>query len=393
MKKFQDAVAAIAQALPLWEQPQLTQLTKKQREELNAVQKNLNEAQTCQAIILRLLDAAGYDIWNPFEVFPEKSSGKEIPDFTIFFEEEPRVIIEAKFFGKDLGKELNREMIQATRYIRILRLRWAILTNGKQWIFLDDYKAKPGAVSAEVALVLNLLEPREGEFLGILLNRQLWEAEGADERVAEKVQLISIAMKVSKILHEKRGIKHDKEGVKIVIEVLLGAEDRPVALDNLSQITELLFPQNTPLVEIPAAPITQRTPQATEESLNVWQVLYEQLEAAQQKSRTDISKMKDFYTIQFNEYQINISSMGNLCEAFGETCLKLKLSEALTFIPEQDRKPTISYRLLSNHQYISVHYSFDNAVKRFFKKLFKTIGLPEGSVTISSNDNGIHVLP
>jgi len=32
--------------------------------------KGLNEAQTCQAIILRILQDLNYDIWNPFEIFP-----------------------------------------------------------------------------------------------------------------------------------------------------------------------------------------------------------------------------------------------------------------------------------------------------------------------------------
>ncbi|MEN9461671.1 MAG: hypothetical protein RIS84_1691, partial [Pseudomonadota bacterium] len=42
MENFQDAVAAIAQALPIWEQKSLNEA----QTELNGVQKSLNEAQT-----------------------------------------------------------------------------------------------------------------------------------------------------------------------------------------------------------------------------------------------------------------------------------------------------------------------------------------------------------
>ncbi len=366
MENFQDAVAAIAQALPIWEQKSLNEA----QTELNGVQKSLNEAQTCQSVILRLLDAAGYDIWSPFEVFPEKNGGKDIPDFTIFFEEKARFIIEAKF----LGKALNGEIRQATRYALILRLRWVLLTNGKQWIFLDNDKEKS---AVGVALVLNLLEPREGEFLGILLNRELWKTEDADKRVAEKVQLIRIAMKVSKILSDTEITSYDQGVVKLVIEhaLLSEDEDKDVAKKNLPQIIELLLPQNPPLVETPAAPITQVTPQ-TEALLNVWQVLPTNLKKLESSS----SSCK--YTLMFGEHTINFATLPDIIVAVAETCLTCKTEQSLVFVPETTK---YSKRLLSNHRYISVSKSFDSAVNKVVKKQLESLGLPKGCITISSN--------
>lgn len=50
-------------------------------------QTGLNEAQTRQVMVLRLFQALGYDIWNPFEVIAEQNSGggsgSYIPDFTL----------------------------------------------------------------------------------------------------------------------------------------------------------------------------------------------------------------------------------------------------------------------------------------------------------------------
>lgn len=377
MEIFQNAVAAIVKALPAWEQ------------------RNLNEAQTCQAIILPLLKMAGFNIWNPFEVFPEKNSGGKnsyIPDFTVCFEEKDKFIIEAKALGKELS---DSEKVQALNYVNALGLRWAILTNGKQWIFLDNNILEQEAAK-KVALVLNLAEPRAGEFLSALLNPMLWKAEDANQRVAEQVQLIKITEELKSILLCDPEFPNDERGVRLAIRYELATENKAFATKQLTQILALLFPQNTPLVEIQAAPITQITPQATEESLVVWQVLYEQLETVQQKSRIDISKMKDFYTIQFNEYQINLSSMPNLYEAVAETCLLFKQQGSIKCINEQDRNLTIytttNYRLLSNAQYIFVGLNFSTTVK-YVRLLFQALGLPAGSVTISSNNRGIHVLP
>jgi predicted type IV restriction endonuclease len=367
MEIFQNAVAAIVKALPAWEQ------------------RNLNEAQTCQAIILPLLKMAGFDIWNPFEVFPEKNSGGKnsyIPDFTVCFEEKDKFIIEAKALGKELSEG---EKVQALNYVNALGLRWAILTNGKQWIFLDNNILEQEAAK-KVALVLNLLEPRAGEFLSALLNPSLWKAEDANQRVAEQVQLIKITEELKSILLRDPEFPNDERGVKLAIRYELAAENKAFATKQLTQILDLLFPKNMPLVEMQAAPITQITPQVTEESLNVWQVLYEKLQYVQNKSGgVNLNPTKNFYTVSFGEMKVNLSSLANISEAVAETCLTLKQDNALKFISEQDRNPTMAYRLLSNRQYISVNYSFD-AGMAFVKKLFKTLGLPAGSVTITSND-------
>ena len=352
MENFQNAVAAIAQALPLWEK------------------EGLNEAQTCQAIILRLLKAAGYDIWNPCEVYPQyRSKPNIIPDFVICLGNKPKFIIEAKLLGSELD---SKEKDQAAHYAFSLDLRWAILTNGKQWIFLDN-----SVVAAKRAvLVLNLTEPRAGEFLSTLLKPQLWKEDDVNHSIAKQVQVISLTMEVSKNFP-------NQEGVELAIHHALHPKDNSVATSNPSQVAEPFFPKNTLPVEIPAAPITQVTPQATEELLNVWQVLSINLKKLESSSSRK-------YTLMFKEHTINFATLPDIIVAVAETCLTCKTEQPLVFVAETDK---YSKRLLSNQQYISVHGGGFKYAIRLIRKCFKALELPESSVTISSNDNGIHVLP
>lgn len=364
MENFQDAVAAIVKALPEWEK------------------KGLNEAQTSQSIILRLLAAAGYDIWNPFEVLPQHNQDRSIPDFIIAVMGINKFVVEVKALDKAL---IRISRVQATTYAsQKKRLRWSILSNGKQWEFLDNDMDHEDA-GDRIALVLNLLEPRSGEFLSTLLDRQLWEKDGANERIAKQVQVISITMEVSKNFP-------NQEGVELAIHHALHPKDNSVATSNPSQVAEPFFPKNTLPVEIPAAPITQVTPQ-TEALLNVWQVLYGQLEAVQQKLQPDLSKRKNFYTIHFNNHQINMSGgMANVYKAVAETCLVFKRDKAIRYTRNLTSGIKTHYRLLSNGQYILVNLNVSTMVKQV-RLLLQALEIPAGSVTISSNNKGIHVLP
>ncbi|MBK9367106.1 MAG: hypothetical protein IPN01_12445 [Deltaproteobacteria bacterium] len=62
------------------------------------------EEATKQALVLPMLDALGYDIWNPVEVCPEydadfatrKGSQKERVDLAVLVDGAPRIFLEVK---------------------------------------------------------------------------------------------------------------------------------------------------------------------------------------------------------------------------------------------------------------------------------------------------------
>jgi hypothetical protein len=130
-----------------------------------------------------------------------------------------------------------------------------------------------------------------------------------------------------------------------------------------------------PLVEIQAAPTTQITSQATEEPLNVWQVLSINL----RKLKSSSSRK---YTIMFEGDTMNFAAIPDIMEAVAETCLTCKTEQSLVFVAETYE---YSKRLLSNHRYIPVNKSFNSAVNKVVKKQLESLGLPEGCITISSN--------
>ena len=94
-------------------------------------------------MVLPMLEALGYDIWNPAEVCPEyesdtaikKGGQKEKVDYSIIINEQPRIFIEAKA----LGTELDGHHGQLKRYFNSTpSVSLAILTNGIEFHFYTD---------------------------------------------------------------------------------------------------------------------------------------------------------------------------------------------------------------------------------------------------------------
>jgi len=101
------------------------------------------EEATKQALILPMLDALGYDIWNPAEVCPEydadfatkKAGQKEKVDLAIILDELPRIYFEVK----SADTALDGHQGQLARYFNATQsVSLAILTNGIEYRFFTD---------------------------------------------------------------------------------------------------------------------------------------------------------------------------------------------------------------------------------------------------------------
>jgi predicted type IV restriction endonuclease len=99
-----------------------------------------NEAIVRQAIVLRLLLASGFNIWNPLEIVPEETnSGGTRPD----------LLIKADSGGFALeikGASVSfqpKDYQQVTAYAGSIGLRWAMLTNGRVWSVIDERLTGP----------------------------------------------------------------------------------------------------------------------------------------------------------------------------------------------------------------------------------------------------------
>jgi hypothetical protein len=105
--------------------------------------KGKGEQATKQSLVIPMLDALGYDIWNPTEVCPEyeadfaikKAGQKEKVDIAIILSEIPRIYIEVKPIEEPLDKNEG----QLARYFNATTsVTLGILTNGIEWRFFTD---------------------------------------------------------------------------------------------------------------------------------------------------------------------------------------------------------------------------------------------------------------
>lgn len=101
------------------------------------------EEATKQAMVLPIIEALGYDIWNPAEVCPEfeadtavkKAGQKEKVDLAILQNGEPKIFFEVK----SIDQELDGHHGQLKRYFTATTsVSLGILTNGLQYRFFTD---------------------------------------------------------------------------------------------------------------------------------------------------------------------------------------------------------------------------------------------------------------
>jgi len=117
----------------------------------------LTEEATKTAVILPLIRALGFDIFNLNEVVPEYvadvgvKKGEKV-DFALKIDGEIVMLVEAKPVATNLGKE---QYTQLSRYFHATEARVAILTNGREvWFFSDT--ASPNIMDRKPFFVFDI---------------------------------------------------------------------------------------------------------------------------------------------------------------------------------------------------------------------------------------------
>lgn len=101
------------------------------------------EEGTKNALIMPVLQALGYNVFDPFEVVPEYTSdvgtkkGEKV-DYVIMKDGKPAILIECKALNATLN--INHAS-QLYRYFACTEARFAILTNGVEYQFYTDIEA------------------------------------------------------------------------------------------------------------------------------------------------------------------------------------------------------------------------------------------------------------
>jgi hypothetical protein len=109
-------------------------------ERIEKLKDNLpTEEATKNALIMPVIQALGYDIFNPLEVLPEMScdigtkKGEKI-DYAILKDGEPIILIECKHWAQELNLHDN----QLLRYFHVSKAKFGVLTNGIVYRFYTD---------------------------------------------------------------------------------------------------------------------------------------------------------------------------------------------------------------------------------------------------------------
>ncbi|WP_261664432.1 DUF4357 domain-containing protein [Deinococcus sp. Marseille-Q6407] len=141
------------------------------------------EAVVRQCIVLRLLQAAGFDIWNPAEVVPEETNVTGNRADFLIRRGAGKFALEIKGMGITVGP---KEYQQAATYAVNEGSRWAIVTNGRVWVVIGEHL--PGKWEDRVALKI---EMGEGDSFAAdfftLLDAEVWAAD-AFAAAVEKVR-------------------------------------------------------------------------------------------------------------------------------------------------------------------------------------------------------------
>ncbi len=124
-------------------------------------EKVLTEEATKTSFILPMINALGYDIFDPTVVVPEftadigKKKGEKV-DYAIMKDDKPLILIEAK----PHTEKLDRHKTQLERYFTVTDSKFAILTNGIEYRFYSDLE-KPNVMDESPFLVIDILNLKE----------------------------------------------------------------------------------------------------------------------------------------------------------------------------------------------------------------------------------------
>jgi hypothetical protein len=152
---------------------------------------SFNEDATLLGLVLPILEEAGYDPFNPEEVFPQaRDNNKLKPDLLLYKDSArqggaPYMVIEVKALGENLKKHEN----QVVQYMNGGQARWYVLTNGEVWEFYDRERTLP--LSNCLRARVHLKDPGALRALSLLLSKAAAEPpfQEAEEALAEALLL------------------------------------------------------------------------------------------------------------------------------------------------------------------------------------------------------------
>lgn len=137
------------------------------------------EEATKNGLVMPVLSALGYDVFEPLEVVPEFTAdvgikkGEKV-DYAILRRREPVILIECKILGSDLDAHGS----QLFRYFGTTTAKIGVLTDGAVWRFFTDLDA-PNRMDHDPFMVLDLHEVKAPVVQELSkLAKSAWDLDG-----------------------------------------------------------------------------------------------------------------------------------------------------------------------------------------------------------------------
>lgn len=237
--------------------------------------KGRGEEATKQALILPMLDALGYDIWNPTEVCPEfeadfaikKAGQKEKVDLAISLSGVPKIYFEVK----PVETSLEGHQGQLARYFNSTKtVTLGILTNGLEWRFFTD-TGDPNVMDSQPFHTVKLEAADQGLEIMARFAKGVFSPEAIRDYATELKYTASIA----NFLREEWDLK-DRDPSENLIRWILKSEKmydgivnanvvdrfRPIAKAAISRVVREIVRRSIAAMEAEAAN-TSSSPSAT----------------------------------------------------------------------------------------------------------------------------------
>ena len=143
------------------------------------------EAPTKQSLILPVLNALGWDVFDHTCVHPEFPTGSGDVDWALKIQDKPVVLVEAKSLSTQMDR---KERHQLSRYCLDLGVPTALLTNGNVWYVYRPFLA-PDKLDFEHRLLFNLRLDQQ-DALNVAAKLSLLERDEIHQLVKEDLRIL-----------------------------------------------------------------------------------------------------------------------------------------------------------------------------------------------------------
>lgn len=264
------------------------------------------EEATKQALILPMIDALGYDIWNIDEVCPEfeadfvikKTGQKEKVDIAILVNQKPSIFFEVKPVDASLD---GHEGQLARYYNSVPQVTLGILTNGVEWRFFTD-TGEPNIMDTKPFHVTRLDTVDQGLDVMLRFSKSFFCSIAIRDYATE----LLYTAKISAFLRNEIDLK-DREPGENFIRWILKSEKmydgvvnqnvierfKPIVKNGLTRVIREIVRRSVNAMDTEAA-TAQETPNSALPEKEKVEVVPEEIESANTKIHTTENELKLF---------------------------------------------------------------------------------------------------